>query len=235
MFCRHFLLRRKYVPYLQGRLDFASVRGVEQHLVDCEPCRHLFVRLRTGHQMAHGLQRIVPVANGDSEFASLMAKVASPRRQWVSGWQDQLEQLATPRAVTALTAVVIVQLALLVVSNRGVLLGERSRVAINSGTLDLGEFRQISIEDLKSNTQPHVATDGYVYDVHRDTEEGTVAFKLAGSRNTPKQFVVCEIMTRMAAPRDGDHIRVYGVARYDAQTDRKWYEVNPVLEIASLK
>jgi len=235
MFCRHFLLRRKYVSYLEGGLGGDSVKKVEQHLVDCEPCRNLFVRLRAGHQLAQSLHRIVPAASEGPEFASLMAKVASPRRQWGSSWQDWLEHLATPRAVTALTALVIVQLALLVVSNRGVLFGEKSRVAINSGTLDLGEFRQISIEDLKSNTQPHVATDGYVYDVHTDAEEGTVAFKLAGSRNTPKQFVVCEIMTRMDAPRDGDHVRVYGVARYDAQTDRKWYEVNPVLEIASLK
>jgi len=235
MFYSHFLLRRNFVPYLEGGLGGESVKRVEQHLVDCEPCRHLFVRLRAGHQMAQRLQRIVPVAGESLDFAVLMAAAAAPPREWASGWQDWRQHLATPRVVTVLTALVIVQLALLVVSNRGVLLGERSRVAIDSGTLDLGEFRQISIDDLKSNTQPHVATDGYVYDVHTDAEEGTVAFKLAGSPNAPKQFVVCEIMTRMPAPRDGDHIRVYGVARYDAQTDRKWYEVNPVLDIASLK
>jgi Putative zinc-finger len=235
MMCRHFLLRRKYVPYLEGALSAESVKRVERHLLDCEPCRDLFVRLRAGHQMAQRLERMVPGRDTRPDFAALMTALDSPRPPFATGWQDWVEHWATPRAVMVLAAVVIVQLALLVVSNRGMLMGERSRVAVNEGTLDLGEFRQLRIDDLKSNTQPHVATDGYVYDVHRDPEEGTVAFKLGDSRSAPNQFVVCEIMTQMPPPRNGDHVRVYGVARYDAQADRKWYEVNPVLNIASLK
>jgi hypothetical protein len=235
MLCRHFLLRRQFVPYLEGALGDESVKRIEQHLLDCEPCRDLFVRLRAGHQMAQRLGRIVPVHDRGPEFGALMASAATARPRWTTAWQDWAERLATPRAVTALAGLVIVQLALLVVSNRGVLLGKHSRVVANSGTLDLAEFRQLSIRDLKSNTQPHVATDGYVYDVHTDAEEGTVAFKLAENPGASKQFVVCEIMTRMATPREGEHVRVYGVARYDAQADRKWYEVNPVLNIAALK
>lgn len=235
MLCRHYLLRRKYVPYLEGTLSDKSVKRVEQHLVDCEPCRDLFVRLRAGHQMAQRLERLVPVRDDRREFAGIMAAVNASSRSRKFGWQGWLEHLATPRAVSILATLVFVQLVLLVVSNRGVLLGKHSPVAINSGTLDLDEFRRLSINDLRNNTQPHVATDGYVYDVHRDAEEGTVAFKLADSRKAPKEFVVCEILTRMPAPRDGDHVRVYGVARYDAQTDRKWYEVNPVLDIDPLK
>ena len=235
MLCRHFLLRRRYVPYLDGSLNAESVKRVERHLVDCEPCRDLFVRLRAGHQMAQRLERIVAAADGRREFATVMAAVNTSPRLHSRGWQGWLEHLATPRAVSVLATLVVVQLVLLVVSNRGVLLGKRSQVSINSSTVDLDEFRRLSIEDLRSNTQPHVATDGYVYDVHRDAEEGTVAFKLGQSRNAPKEFVVCEIITRMPAPRDGDHVRVYGVARYDAQSDRKWYEVNPVLNIDPLK
>jgi hypothetical protein len=30
-------------------------------------------------------------------------------------------------------------------------------------------------------------------------------------------------------------VRIYGVARYDGQPGRMWYEVNPVLNIALLK
>jgi hypothetical protein len=235
MFCRHFLLRRQFVPYLEGALGPESVKRIERHLLDCELCRDLFVRLRAGHHMAQCLGRLVPVHGQSPEFGALMAAATAPRPAWTSGWQDWAERLANPRAVTALAGLVIVQLALLVVSNRGVLLGKRSGVVVSSGTLDLAEFRQLSIPDLKFNTQPHVATDGYVYDVHTDAEEGTVAFKLAENPGASKQFVVCEIMTRMAAPREGEHVRVYGVARYDAQTDRKWYEVNPVLNIAALK
>ena len=233
--CGHYLLRRKFVPYLEGGLDAESVKRLEKHLVDCEACRDLFVRLRAGHRMAQRLQRIFPASDVRPEFASVMTALGESGVSSTSAWQNWLDRLSTPRAVTVLVALVIVQLALLVVSNRGVLLGERSRVSVNSGTLDLGEFRQISIDDLRSNTQPHVAADGYVYDVHRDAEEGTVAFKLAETRNAPRQFVVCEIMTQLPPPRNGEHVRVYGVARYDAQTDRNWYEVNPVLSIASLK
>ena len=235
MLCRHYLLRRKYVPYLDGALNEEFVKRVERHLVDCEPCRDLFVRLRAGHQMAQRLERIAPAADDRREFATVIAAVNTSPRFKGPGWEGWVERLATPRAVSVLAIVVVLQLVLLVASNRGVLLGKRSPVAINSATVDLDEFRRLSIDDLRKNTQPHVATDGYVYDVHRDAEEGTVAFRLADSRKAPKEFVVCEIMTRMPAPRDGDHVRVYGVARYDAQSDRKWYEVNPVLNIDPLK
>jgi hypothetical protein len=63
-----------------------------------------------------------------------------------------------------------------------------------------------------------------------------VAFKLVESRGASQPFVVCEIVSpiRIEAPRVGSHVRVYGVARYDAQSDRNWYEVNPIFEIATL-
>jgi hypothetical protein len=231
----HHLLRWKFVPYLEGVLAPRPERQVERHLIDCEPCRDLLVRLRAGHQMARSLERIVPVGDSAPEFDTLIARVASPGEQRTAGRQDWLDRLATPRAVSALAALVVVQLALLVVSNRGILLGERSRVAIHSSRLDLGEFRQLRIADLKTNTLPHVATDGYVSDVRTDDEEGTVTFRLAERPGAAGQFVICEIMTQMAPPRNGAHVRVYGVARYDAQPTRKWYEVNPVLNITSLE
>lgn len=235
MMCGHYLLRRRFIPYLEGGLEAESVRRVERHLMECEGCRDLFVRLRAGHQMAQRLERLLPGRNEVLEFGELATRLKSSTATWSSRWQGWTERLATPRAVTALAALVIVQLVLLVVSNRGVLLGERSRVSVNSGALNLSEFRLLSVNDLKSNTQPHVAADGYVYDVHTDAEEGTVAFRLVETPNGPSQFVVCEIITPMAAPRNGEHVRVYGVARYDAQSDRKWYEVNPVLNIAQLR
>ena len=36
-------------------------------------------------------------------------------------------------------------------------------------------------------------------------------------------------------PAEGSRVRVYGVARFDAQAGRGWHEVNPVLDIAVLK
>jgi len=132
---------------------------------------------------------------------------------------------------------VLIQATFLLISNRGFVFGGRGGAAISLSATDLKEFRQLSIPELKSNTQPHIATDGYVQDVHTDEEEGTIAFKLVDSKHASGSFVVCEIMNpiHMPAPAEGSHVRVYGVARYDAQTDRKWYEVNPVLNISVLK
>lgn len=239
MTCWRFDLRKKMLPYLEAQLPESETARLERHLLDCESCRALLVRLRAGHLMAQRLASLqlgsAPAADSESEMAGLEAaayRSATPGLPW----RDRLERLATPRMVTALSAVVLLQLGLLVVSNRGILLGERSRTAA-VGVIDLAEFRQLTVPELRSNTQPHVATDGYVEDVHTDEEEGTVAFKLVQSPQNGSSFVVCEIMSpiQMAAPRAGSRVRVYGVERYDGQQDRKWYEVNPVLRIVPLK
>lgn len=239
MSCWRFDLKRKLLPYLEGRLELRGVARLEQHLLDCEECREFLVRLRAGHSLAQRLTRLKPADSILPPFADAMrvrSETAPTRWQRFlkgRGWSDQF---VTPRVVTALAAVVLVQSVVLVVSNRGVVFGERTGVSIRSGALDLNEFRKLKISDLKFNNQPHVATEGYVEDVHADEEEGTVAFRLVESRGATAPFVVCEIVSpiQMAAPRQGSHVRVYGVARYDAQADRKWYEVNPVFDIATL-
>jgi len=241
MSCWRFDLQKRMLPYLEGRLPEPKRARLERHLLDCESCRALLVRLRAGHQMAQRLASLEFESAGtpdfESEIAGLEGAVAEGGTRGIA-WRGWLERLATPRMVTALSAVVLLQLGLLVVSNRSILLGERSRTSIVvAGAIDLAEFRQLAIPELKSNTQPHVATDGYVEDVHTDEEEGTVAFKLVQNPQNGSSFVVCEIMSpiRMAPPADGSRVRVYGVERYDAQQDRKWYEVNPVLSIVPLK
>ncbi|HEV2425311.1 MAG TPA: zf-HC2 domain-containing protein [Terriglobia bacterium] len=236
MSCWRFDLRRRMLPYLEARLPEADTARLERHLVDCESCRGLLVRLRAGHQMAQrlaSLQIEEEAADAGREIAGLEAALFAGGRRGV-GWRDWLERLATPRMVSVLSAVVLLQLGLLVVSNRGVLL---SRTPAVRGAVDLAEFRRLTIPELKANTQPHVATDGYVEDVHTDEEEGTVAFKLVQSPQNGSPFVVCEIMSpiQMRPPAEGSRVRVYGVERYDAQQNRKWYEVNPVLSIAPLK
>ncbi len=240
MTCLRFDLRKKMIPYIEGRLAGPGTARLERHLLSCDFCRALLVRLRTGHQMAQRLAwlslAIDEVPQFDSGIAGLVATGATGRA-WPSTWPDRLEALATPRVVTVLAAVVLLQLGLLVVSNRAVLLGEHSRTSVSTGSINLAEFRQLTIPELRSNTQPHVATEGYVEDVHTDEEEGTVAFRLVERPQSGSSFVVCEIMSpiQMAPPPEGSRVRVYGVERYDAQQDRKWYEVNPVLNIVALK
>jgi len=240
MICWRFDLRRKMLPYIEGRLLRPETKRLEAHLLNCAFCRELLVRLRTGHRMAQRLASLPLAVDESPGFESGVARLEAamaPGGTRLATWRDRLDRLATARVVTALSAVVLLQLGLLVVSNRGVLLGEHSRMAVSTGSIDFAEFRQLTIPELKSNTQPHVATDGYVEDVHTDEEEGTVAFKLVENPQNGASFVVCEIMSpiQMAPPAEGSRVRVYGVERYDAQQDRKWYEVNPVLKIVPVK
>ncbi len=240
MSCWHFSLRRKLLPYIEGEIHEKDLKRLERHLLDCGLCRDLLLRLRAGHQMAQKLAHQVPGGDYPPEIEAMMAAAGegTPRpRMRVQAWHDWVERFATPGVLGVLTAVLVAQLALLVASNRDVLFGQKSAATIKTSDLDLNDFHVLDIADLKLNTEPHIATEGYVTDVHTDKEEGTVAFKLVESQSAPGPFVVCEIMSpiKMAAPRDGSYVRVYGVSRYDAQTDRKWYEVNPVLDIAVLK
>jgi len=225
------------MPYIEGLLDTDHVMRLERHLLDCDQCREHLVRLRAGHNLAQQLVRVPCADRRQPSFADLMRahSDAAPTRsrRFLIGWSDRL---ATPRVVTALAALVLVQAIVLVVSNRGLVFGERAVVSAKPYDLDLSQFRKLSISQLRFNSQPHVATEGYVTDVHADKEEGTVAFRLVETRGALEPFVVCEIAgpIQMETPREGSHVRVYGVARYDAQTDRKWYEVNPVFHIDTL-
>jgi hypothetical protein len=241
MSCWRFYLRRKFVPYLEGELPPREAKRLEKHMLDCEWCRAMFVRLQAGHQLAQQLRHLGPDgAHRAPEFEAMMAdagKIVIGRHRWARVWENWLYTLTTPRVVLVLTVLVLVQLALLVVSNRRVLFGERTSVTVKSSALDFSDFHPLSIPEFQLNTQPHIATEGYVRDMHVDEEERTLHFKLMEIAQGPGPFVVCEIMSPigMTLPREGNRVRVYGVARYDAQPGRNWHEVNPVLNITILK
>jgi len=235
MICWQFGLRRKFVPYLEGALSPENVQRVEKHLLDCLPCRAVLVRLRNAHHLAQELRQY-PLEAERPELGTVMPGAGGARlglSARASGWKTWIDGLATPRAVEALTLLVVIQSALLVFSNRTSLFGVRRGISVNSPALNWAEFRQLRIPELESNTQPHVSTDGFVREVHADREEGTVQFKLVQDPQGSGPYVVCEIMSSQTeVPREGSYVRVYGVERYDAQTNRQWYELNPVLKIA---
>jgi len=241
MNCWRFYLRRKFVPYLDGELSPPEAKRVETHLQTCEKCRTRFVQLRAGHRLARQLRQLA--SDGDhrpQEFDTMMAEADETvlrRSKLVRVWESWLDALTAPRVALALAVLVLVLSALLAVSNRRILFGERNGVSAKLTALDFSRFRSLSISELQSNTLPHIATEGYVRDVRVDSEEKTLHFKLAEIPQGPGPFVVCEIMSPngMAVPREGSRVRVYGVARYDAQMGRQWQEVNPVLNIAVLK
>lgn len=241
MRCWRFKLRRKFMPYLEGSLRPDETKRLERHLADCESCRAMFMGLRAGHKVAQQLPHLsLEAAQRSPEFEAMMddmGEKAMARQTWVRAWENWLYALATPRVVQGLMALVLALLALLVVSNRRALFGEPNGVTVKSSALDFSGFHPLSIPDLPTNTRPHIATEGYVRDVRIDKEEGTLHFKLAEMPQGAGPFVVCEILSpiSMSLPREGSRVRVYGVARYDAQPGREWHEVNPVLNIAVLK
>lgn len=241
MNCWRFYLRRKFVPYLEGELPPHEAKRMETHLQTCEKCRTMFVQLRAGHQLARQLRPIPPdCAHRPPEFETMLAdadELPRGRSRLARAWDNWLDALTTPRVALALAVLVLVLSALLAVSNWRILFGERNGVSAKLTALDFSRFRSLSIPELQSNTLPHIATEGYVRDVRVDEEEGTLHFKLVEIPQGSGPFVVCEIMspTGMSLPREGSRVRVYGVARYDAQPGRNWHEVNPVLNIAVLK
>ena len=94
---------------------------------------------------------------------------------------------------------------------------------------------QVGIRDLETNRRPHVAIEGYVYDCPQRFRRGDLGFQAGREAWGAGPFAHCEIITPIAPPRDGTRVRVCAVACYDAQPERKWYEVNPVLRIDSLE
>jgi len=103
-------------------------------------------------------------------------------------------------------------------------------------TLDLSEFHLVNIGDIEHNSKPHVVAEGYVSELRVNDEDGDLSFKLVDDLANQGTFIVCEIIDpiRLKPPAVGSRVRVYGVSRYDGQTNHNWYEVHPVLNIEVL-
>ena len=229
------------MPYLEGSLPARKAARLERHLGECASCRALLGRLQAGHRLAERLDRGGPDgADGAPELKDLLTDVegAPGRRHLFAGtWESWLDLVTTRGAVQALAVIVVALLVLLAVTNRRPSPGGPALAGLRPGALDVRDFHPLRIGELPTNTRPYVATEGFVRDVHIDAEEKTMHFKLAESADAASPYIICEIMRRaeIPVPVEGSRVRVYGVARFDAQAGRGWHEVNPVLEIAVLK
>ena len=237
MSCRRAGLRRKLIPYIEGQLSPRATDRLDKHLRRCPECRTELGRLREGHRLA---RRLSALSTGEHPAAPAFETLEDRGGRGRGGgwfWERWFDVLTMPRVVPVLAAIVVLQLALLLVTNRSAFIQGRGDVAAKPAALDISRFRTVSIADLSTNTLPHVATEGYVRDVRIDQEEKTLHFILTQHPDGPGPFVVCEIMGSwgFAVPREGSRVRVYGVARYDGQAGRNWHELNPVLDIAVLK
>lgn len=196
---RCYLLRRKFVPYLEGGLPPREAGRIEEHLAGCRTCGERLTTLRAGGNL--------------------------------------LQTLSTTLAVRVLLALVLAQSVLLVVSNWRTFRPANEVVAQSPDVRGLRGFTPVRIPEFSANSQFQIVTEGFVQGVYFDEQERTLHIKLVEVPNKPEPFVICEVrnLGDVIIPRQGNRVRVYGTARYDAQPGRGWHEVNPVLTLAVLK
>jgi hypothetical protein len=211
-----FSLRRKFVPYLEGGLRPGQVRRLEKHLAGCRECEDLIARIRAGHQAARRFGRSSPDPSPRlPEFEEIWARRLSAAR------------LSPALAVPAVLAVVAGLAVLFVVSGR-----TTASRDIQAGR----EFTPLAIREFAMNSRNRIVTEGFVHNVYYDEQERTLHIKLVEGLQDPEPFVICEVrdVRGLTIPREGSRVRIYGMARFDAQPGRGWHEVNPVMNIAVL-
>ncbi len=212
MSLRCLVLRRQFLPYLEGEVGPDQAGRLEKHLAGCADCGDLLARLRAGHEAGRLFGRLGPDLPGRlPELADLRASRPSAR------------VLSPAIAAGALLAVAAGLAIIFVVTGPGANRAGRG-------------FARTSIAEFPGRLRGRVVTEGFVQDVYYDREERTLHIKLAERPSDAGPFVICEVRDARALtiPRKGSRIRVYGQARFDAQPGRGWHEVNPVMEIAVL-
>lgn len=232
MKCWRIDLRRKYSLYLTGELETNAVKRIEDHLMDCGSCRVRIAHLRNGHRLAQEMPRFTPESDPWIAIEAAIGAqqpMASEAARSTARWR---ELVLTPGFALAVLGVVALTAAVLVASGRRARPEERSGTLI-ADALDLTEFHAVNIADIEQNQKPHVMAEGYVSEVRVNDEDGDLSFKLVDKLGHPGPFLICEIIDpiKLAPPPVGSRVRVYGVSRYDGQTDHNWYEVHPVLNI----
>jgi len=189
--------------------------------------------LRTGHKIASQTPRLLATVDPWPAIEAALDREPQLRqsgRRWrgdaFARWSRQLR-----RPATAIFAIAVIGIVLVAV----ILIGRRShdRDSFLAASLDLSEFRAVSVREMERTTSPHVVAEGYVSEVGLNDEDGDLSFKLVDDLRQRDQFIVCEIIDpiKLAAPPVGSRVRVYGVSRYDRQENHNWYEVHPVLNI----
>lgn len=235
MRCWRLDLRRSFLLYLNGDLTPNKIKRIEDHLLDCSSCRARFARLRTGHRLALQIPKFSPQRD---PWASIEAgldaeRVPMLKPRLLAKWNRLAFKPGFALAVVGIAALIG---AVFVVSSKRWVEQEHAGSMI-ADAIDLKEFKSVKIADIERNMEPHVVAEGYVSEVRVNDEDGDLSFRLVDELNRPGPFIVCEIIDpiKMAPPAVGSRVRVYGVSRYDGQTDHQWYEVHPVLNIEEVR
>ena len=232
MQCWRFDLRRTFSRYLNGELDHNKMKRVEDHLLDCGNCRTQLARMRNGHRLAQELPRFTPERDPWNSIEAAISGTGTPKvnnPSWIPSFRGMV---AKPGLALAVLGVGTLIAAVFVASHRSTAREEQGNVLI-ADALDLSEFHTVAIADIERNRKAHVMAEGYVSEIRFNDEDGDLSFKLVEDLKSPGPFIVCEIIDpiKLAPPKVGSRVRVYGVSRYDGQDNHQWYEVHPVLNI----
>ncbi|HEY6140712.1 MAG TPA: zf-HC2 domain-containing protein [Thermoanaerobaculia bacterium] len=216
MFCLRIDLHRRLPQYLDGAAPPRSVERIERHLLDCSGCRARLVRLREAKRLLGAL----PAADAPP-FDRLMVRTQArhPRQPWI-----------VPPVLRHFAADALVASALFAAFT---LLYTHSASARNRPfSFDAASFRRVSVTEVAATEDPHVIVSGVVSQLDGDFREGSHRFRLTDP-NDPRAFVVCEILDGdpLSPPKPGSAVRVWGVSRYDASPNHRWYEIHPVLKM----
>ncbi len=242
MSCRRTGPKRRLLRYLEGDLPVGKAERLEKHLFRCPECRAEIARLRTAGAAVRGLcvAEADPAnakAPGISEILSGPDEPFSGVGGWLRRWEIRFAALATPKAVLMLALVVLMLFIAVLAGNRAFFGGGRDFSSFRAWISAAGEFHPLSVSEVAANTRPRISVEGIVHEILFDPKEKILRFKLIGKPSEPEPFVVCEILDSASLPavREGDRVRVYGIARFDPQPGREWHEVNPVLNMTVIK
>lgn len=237
MWCFRFDLRKKLMPYVDGRLDSRTVQKIERHLLDCNACRLQVKTLQTGHRLMTGLPVLTPTRDpweaieaalvADSTKAEEVALAAGSRR-----WGVHAPGLALAGVLSLALAVTGIWLI------RTDTAQKRESESFNQKeVLDLKRFQPVSVTNIKDQTEPHIVAEGVVTAMELEEKDGDFTFKLIEDASRPDLFIVCEIIEpiRLVPPKIGSRVKVYGVRRFDDKSNHQWFEVHPVLNIEQVK
>lgn len=236
MRCLRFDLHKNFLFYIDGELNEAKTKQLEDHLLDCNSCRAQVTRLRDGQRLIAKLSRRKPQTDGWDNLAAALNHSSDarlpilPKRRFAI----RREWLLSPWAAVGILAVMVIALSLALILN------EREPREIYATNIfeqvDRDEFHPVDIAQMEHNKAPHVVAEGYVSEVKISDEDGDLMFKLVKDIGRPSPFIICEIISpiNLEPPVVGSRVRVYGVSRYDAEEGREWYEVHPVLNIEAL-
>jgi hypothetical protein len=233
-------MRRRFVPYLEGELTSGSKGRLDKHLARCRKCRALFARVQAGHEAGLELNQAGKyLRQRPPQFEEVRARAqglwALPGlRRWT--WPRPPDYPATPVAVQILIVFALVLAVLVFLPFRKTPRLPDDRASFAAGR-ESRNFRAVSIAAFDPNAEFPVVTEGLVRHVYFDDQEKTLHIKLVEPGEKAGPFVICEVHSpgNLAIPEEGNHVRVYGMARFDPQPGRGWNEVNPVTNIDILK